>query len=85
MKKLTERGRSGTITKEKGALSHVSPDISESLTSLLPCPWQSSQQISRHAPEARFMRLSEIPMSQIATSEKLNLPPSEFSLTSSAS
>jgi hypothetical protein len=36
-----------------------------------------SQQISRHTHEARFMRLLEIPMSQIATTEKLNSRPAE--------
>src|SRR5215510_7785373 len=37
-----------------------------------------SQQISRHTQEAPFMRLSENPMSQIATSEKPKLRIEEF-------
>jgi PII-like signaling protein len=46
---------------------------------------QFSQQISRHTHEAHFMLLSEIPLSQMATSEKVNLQLEEFPFKSRAS
>jgi hypothetical protein len=74
----------GQKQNQSGAQAHTSPLSGErrvgrlSVAALFYGIKHISQQISRHTHEARFMRLSGIPMFQIATFAKPNLWPEEF-------
>jgi hypothetical protein len=69
---------------QSGAQAHTAPLSGEwragrhSVAALFYGIKRISQQISRHTHEARFMRLSMISVSQIATSEKPNLRHEEY-------
>src|SRR5215813_11097262 len=69
----------GQKHNQSGAQAHTTPLSGErrigshSIATLFYGIKHISQQISRHRHEAPFMRLSENPMSQIATPEKPNL------------